>query len=258
MDAKKEKSYFCSRIRDLFTLCEKQSCPQFSSFLNEEEQKMAETAFAPFSRKGNVFLFYGGYESAQRRMLGVFPDWMEPDLSLFPICSFTVEFPERFSLRHQDFLGAFMGQGIRRETIGDILVQKGKGAVFCEERVKKVFLTQIDKIGSVGVTLKEGVAEELLVLEPPAERLVNVASFRLDAVAAALGNISREVAQRQIVSGLVFVNYAEKKDVSALLKEGDVLTIRGTGKFIFDAVIGETRKGRKNLRFFYYGGKRKR
>ena len=256
MNAEKEKNYLISRIQNLFTLCEKQNCPQFSPFLNEEEQLTAKAAAAPFLKGGNAVLFYGGYESAQRRMLGVFPDWMEPDPASFPICPFTVTFSERFSLRHQDFLGAFMAQGIRRETIGDILVQKGKGAVFCEERVKKVFLTQIDRIGSVGVTLTEGVEEALLVAQPPVELRINVSSLRLDAVTAALGNVSREAAQRLVTSGLVFLNYAEKKEGSTLLKEGDVLTIRGAGKFIFDEMIGETRKGRKNLRFFHYGQKK--
>lgn len=46
----------------------------------------------------------------------------------FPYRVITAEFPRQYSLTHRDFLGALMNLGLRREAIGDILVEEGRGS----------------------------------------------------------------------------------------------------------------------------------
>ena len=95
--------------------------------------------------------FWGGYEGAGRAMLGVFPDWMEPETGAFPIVGCTFTYPAAYELTHRDFLGSLMCQQLRRELIGDIVVTPGEAYVFADDRVEKVLLTQMDRIGRVGV-----------------------------------------------------------------------------------------------------------
>ena len=73
-------------MEDAAELCERRNSPVFTDFLTEAEQAAAA---AVMRRVGANYLLYGGYEDAERRMLGVFPPYDEPDGSLFPIDSIT-------------------------------------------------------------------------------------------------------------------------------------------------------------------------
>ena len=74
-----------------------------------------------------------------------------------------------------------------------------------------------------------------------------IASARLDcAVAAALGT-SREKASAIIRSGLVMLNHEETDSVSLAVGDGDIISIRGKGRFILDSVGPPTKKGRLKL-----------
>jgi RNA-binding protein YlmH len=44
--------------------------------------------------------------------------------------------------------------------------------------------------------------------------------------------------------GQVQINYREELSVSAEIKTGDILSVRGAGKFIIEEIAGETRSGR--------------
>ena len=74
--------------------------------------------------------------------------------------------------------------------------------------------------------------EENLVIEKE-ERQVVISSNRLDAVIARIFNMSRESAAEIINEGRIFINgrTATKKEKS--LTEGDRVSVRGHGKFIF-------------------------
>ena len=51
---------------------------------------------------------------------------------------------------------------------------------------------------------------------------------------------------------MVFVNYSECKNTSLILKENDILTIRGNGKFIVKEQSGTTKKGRIKINIVHY------
>ncbi len=249
MDAAKEQAYFAARIRNLFELCEKLQCPRFSDFLNEEE---AAAAASIAERARMPFLFWGGFSGAGRVVLGVFPEWMEPDQKLFPIKGCTFRYPEAFSLTHRDFLGSLMGQQIRRELIGDILVNPGETYVFFDERVQKVLLTQIDRIGKVGVEVLDSVPEGISVQQKFQEINGTLASLRLDAAVAFCCGISREKAAALISAGSVQVNHREMSSVSAQLSDGAILSVRGKGRFRLETDGTLTRKGRIAVRMLKY------
>lgn len=74
------------------------------------------------------------------------------------------------------------------------------------------------------------------------------ASLRLDAVVAATLNISRGNTEKLISSGYVKLNHREVLDRSKQVGEGDLLSIRNYGRFIFKMDIGNnTRKGRLHI-----------
>ena len=242
----KERDYFLAGIRNLVELSLRQDMMKFSSFLNEQQQAMAETAIR---KSGVKYRFYGGFSGAQRLILGVFPDCMEPLDEYFPIEAFTVRYPESYRLSHRDFLGTLMSQQIKRETIGDIVIVPGKAYLFAEERVQKVIATQIDKVGGVGVTVERGLDGPVTAVQKFKEIKGTLASLRLDASVSLVTKLSREKAAKLIAGGMVMLNYLEKSQGTTVLKEGDILTVRGYGKFRLTAVGHETRKGRISVLF---------
>lgn len=245
----KEQEYFLARIHSLFDLCDRQGCPKFSDFLTEEQAAqvriLAQHAKLPT-------LFWGGFEGAVRVMLGVFPDWMEPETEEFPIVGCTFRYPEAFPLTHRDFLGSLMGQQIKRELVGDIVVQPGETYVFADERVEKVLLTQIDRIGRVGVRVEKGTPAHIQVLQNFREIKGTLASLRLDAAVALCCGVSREKASALITAGLVQKNHQPAENGSTQLANGDILTIRGKGKFRLETDNTLTRKGRVAVRCMQY------
>ena len=229
--AQKEQEYFLARIRSLFDLCEKQGCPRFSDFLTEEQA----AAVQPLAARS-----------------GVFPDWMEPETESFPIVGCTFRYPEAFSLSHRDFLGSLMAQQVRRELVGDIVVSPGETYVFADERMEKVLLTQIDRIGRVGVRVEKGVPAQIRVQQNFREIRGTLASLRLDAAVALCCGVSREKAAALIAAGLVQRNHIPAGNGSAQLADGDILTVRGKGKFRLETDGTLTRKGRVAVRCMQY------
>ena len=250
--SQKEREYFISGIRNLFTLCEKRGTPCFSTFLAEEQRAEIEPMAKKLAREGFEILFWGGHPDAQRTMLGVFPDYIPPEPEAFPIVAYTAKFGGDFrTIGHRDVLGTLMGQQIRRETIGDIVVQPGKAVIFAEERVERVLATQIDRIGGTGITMEKGF-EPFKVEQQFSEIKGTLSSLRLDAAVALCAGTAREKASAMITAGLCSLNHIEEKDQSKRLSEGDILTIRGKGKFRLEEVGGLTKKGRTAVTFLKY------
>lgn len=236
---------FSDRVEDLFSIAETRSIPKFSPFLDERQQALARQVAA--KSRGN-YLFYSGHPGeGDRLMLGVFPDYCEPDGELFPIVPITVHYRRQDTLSHRDFLGALMGLMIKREAIGDILVGEGLGVLFVTEPVAGVVLDELLKVGSCGVSCQRGLPEELPSAHQYQSMGGTVSSLRLDCVVALVTNLSREKASQLIRSGQVSKNAQPMDSISKEVEEGDKLSIRGYGKFLIGPAGAVTKKGRIHL-----------
>jgi len=236
-----------ARIDDAADIAFKASKCKYLGFLSPEQAVAAEKRL---KNRGIRFDFYGGYDGAQRVMLGCFPDWADGDEC--PITAVTFKYRKSDELSHRDFLGSLMGLGLTRESVGDILISEGKAVVFLCDDIADFVLSQITKIGRTGVTATVGVEGELPECGRLAEFTDTVASARLDCIVAALGNMSRGAAVQKIEAGLVTVNSFTTEKITLNLCEGDILAIRGKGKFIICSLEDRTRKNRVVLKFKKY------
>ena len=147
-------------------------------------------------------------------------------------------------LTHRDYLGAILGLGIERSLIGDILVRDHRAWFFCLSSVADMLAGSLSQVRRTSVTASVTTAD-VPELQPRFTPMrVNVASERLDAVIAAFAGLSRGQADKLFAAGKVFVNGRMTEDRSSRLKEGDVLSVRGTGKAVYDGIEYETRKNR--------------
>lgn len=236
-----DRKLLLPRVSDAVRLCETSSSPKFLGFLTSEE---AAEAVQSLNNSRVKLILNGGYSEAERVYLGILPDWCDNPEEFFPFCSLTFSYRPEDILTHRDFLGALMSLGITRESIGDILIEKGRAVVFLNKELSGFVLEQISKVGRVGVKVHTGHKNPL----PNTYELVpvrdTVASARLDCVVASLINSGRKNAVDLIENGLVAVNSIVFLKSTKMVLSGDKITIKGYGKFIVNSLDKRTKKDR--------------
>ncbi len=244
-----EEKLFASKMKDVFLNVQRKNVSKYTSFLNERQRAICE-AISEMHRGTNC-KFSGGYEGAQRVMLCVMADYEDEENLFFPILPITFSYRKQDKLSHRDFLGALMNLMINRDQIGDILTEEGKAVVFVTKNVSELVLGEISKVGRVGVTATAG-ADTLPQTEDFTIITDTVPSLRLDCIVSVGFNISREKATAMIKSGQVLINSFVNTNNSYILKSGEKISSKGFGKFIFDEIGGQSKKGRTYIKIKKY------
>lgn len=238
-----EDRLLLARIWDKYEQTERKNIPGSTVFLSPREQQMAQGLLTAAGIRSG-YVFDGGYEEAERRILIFLPDWMEEpagDELVFLRAAFHGE----EGLTHRDLLGSLMGLGITRERVGDILVSPHSADIAASPGLRDFFLREWGQAGRVKLTVTEIGRGELFV--PQAEVKVirdTVSSLRLDAVAAAAFSMSRGRAADLIAAGKVNLNHCPCLKGDKAVEEGAVITARGFGKAKLAQVGGLSKKGR--------------
>lgn len=239
-----DRQILLARAEDTADKCEKASAPAFLGFLTEEESALI-AAF--FGSKKIKFGFFGGFDDAARKYLACLPDWCED--TVYPITAVTFTFRECDVLSHRDFLGALMGLGISRECVGDILVEKARAVAFLSHEIAGYVLSQIKKVGSVGVKCEEGYSYPLPQFGKRVEACCTVSSLRLDNVVSAICSISRNEAAQLLEEKKVSLCGLTIQKTTKLVSSGDKISIRGKGVFYITDTESLSKKGRIILKY---------
>lgn len=208
-------------------------------FLSPEERAEAEDYL---TRRAQRYAIFGGYEEAERTMILLLPDYMESsyvnwDEYIVPLAILTSGY---IGLSHRSFLGALTALGIDRSAMGDILLLPFGAVVFVTPSIADFLLSAPSPLERVGAdkvsvqdergcpSLREAIAAYRRAFEPFTDV---VASTRLDCAVSAFARVSREKAKGLIESGQVFHNYKVACRPDAAFVAGDVISVRGVGKF---------------------------
>ena len=233
-----------SHILDMIEICERSYQPKFSFFLDERQVILAENVMQ--EQHYEHYSFFGGYDNASRKVLGIFPPYWDSEES-FPVTALSIKYRESDKLTHRDFLGVSMSKQIKRSMLGDIVVGKGITTVFVYNTVKDMLLSEISKIGSVGVKISETESLDFQVEQSFTEKTGTVSSMRLDSVVSVASGLSREKSANLIKGGNVTVMYNVIETPSYQMSEGEIFSVRGSGKFILFSVNGKTKKDRIHI-----------
>ena len=234
------------KTEDLFRLCDKYGSARFSSFLDGGEIAQIEDNFKfPY---GFNAVFFGGFKDAERKILGVFPEWEDADFENFPILAvkFTTSFSKKLS--HRDYLGTVMSLGIERGKIGDILIDGNTAYVFSYNDIAEYISGNIAKVANVGVKSEIVLPSDIKI--PEKEYKISeiiCASTRLDAVISGALKVSRNTAADLIRAGKVKVNHREETKIAQDVKQDDLISVRGFGRFIIDSQGSRTRSQKLHL-----------
>ncbi len=241
-DRNQTDAWLRSRIEDTISLCERRSTPAFLGFLDEAEQQVARQAL--IHTDPACYRFWGGYDDAERCVLGCFPDYLPVQIEDFPLQMMAFRYRAEKALTHRDVLGTLLSQGVKRETVGDILCGEDLIVVFLRDEIVPYIREQIVKIGGVGVKLLENYDGPMPAAHTYMSMQDTIASPRLDVIVKSLTRTSREKAAQMIVSGAVSLDHVVSLEVAATVAEGAVVSIRGYGRFVVDRIGPPTKKGR--------------
>lgn len=227
-----------------------------TAFLDGRQQALAKDMLAASGARNAVF--FGGSPESERRVLLFLPDWMaEEDVAESvenPVAFFRAAFDgERHALSHRDFLGALMGMGVARESVGDIGVFEGFADVAVLKTVLPTLLEQMESAGRAKLRLTQITAADVVRAAPEYREIrATVQSARLDRIAAAGFGISRTAAAALVQAGSVVVNHQISQKPDRPLAEGDAVSAKGYGKFMLKSIGGATKKGRLPVEIWKY------
>ena len=225
----------------------------FSDFLGLGEQTLFYQVCRQFAHV--PYTMFGGHEACERVMVRFGSADMMGYEEEFPIVCLEIrpaapKFAE--ALTHRDYLGTLMGLGIERSVMGDIFVAEKGAYVYCQDTMAEYICENLSKVKHTIVTCRQVDAIPEEALPHLVERIVNVASERLDVILAAVYNLSRNQVLELFRAGKVFVGGRLYENNSGQPKEGDVISLRGFGRFVYGGVTHETKKGRYMARVQVY------
>ena len=241
--ATREEEMLLVRVCEKLDSAVQRDIPAATNFLSKREQMLVCEVL-----RGAPIRFFGGLSTAEREISCYLPDyldesWLESEDG--PIAAVRASYFEGDTLTHRDFLGALMGCGIKRETVGDIYVATGRCDFLVTREVLPYLLQNFLSAGRTKLHVERIMVPDVSVPEQKVRQIRDtVPSLRLDGIVSSGFSISRGKAADYIAAGKCELNYAPCVKGDKQTAEGDVITVRGLGKIRLDAVGGNTKKGR--------------
>lgn len=243
----KNEIIFASHVRELLrrTAYER---PQFTFFLDERQ---VQIALAALTGETAALRMFGGFPGAERCIVGLADDIRHLTNERFPLIPVSITASKGNTLSHRDVLGALMALNFERKLIGDILTKERQAVVFLSAHITQTVVGELTCVGKVRVDCEEGLTFELP--KPTLDSFQKIAgSLRIDSIVAAMGSVSRSEAQRLIHGKKVFCNSRQADDPTLRIAEGDKISVRGMGKFLFWEAGSQTKSGKYHISFFQY------
>ncbi len=191
---------------------------------------------------------FGGYDEAERKMLVYLPEYLDesqltgPDS---PVICLRATFYQGDSPSHRDFLGALMGAGLGRESVGDICVGEASCDFFVTAQIAPYLLGNFTGAGRTHVHLEAIPLDQVRIPEPEVQQIKDtLASLRLDSVIASGFRIGRSLAAQYICAGKAAVDGLPCEKPDKLVPEGAKISVRGLGKIKLAKIGGTTKKDR--------------
>ena len=230
----------------------RKNVPASTCFLSPRELEMTRFLFGD----AEGLLNFGGWEDAERKMLIFLPEYLEEE-SLYeedsPIVCLRAEFFHGDSPSHRDFLGALMGAGIGRETVGDICVDTESCDFFVTAEIAPYIEQSFTSAGRTHLRIRRISLREANIPEPEVKEIRDtLASLRLDSVISSGFRIGRSLASQYVSSGKAAIDGLPCEKPDKNVPEGAKVSVRGLGKIKLISVNGRTKKDRISVTIHRY------
>lgn len=246
----KDDKILLAQILDKVEMVEKKNKIEYTDFLDLAQIELVQKFINKIKLEN--YMSYGGFEQAERKMFVFYPDKfnsivVEKNLSNI-VQIIRIELPDdlKGKYTHRDYLGAVIKLGVERKKIGDIIVDNNGADIIMDKDIVKFLL---ENLGSLTRFSKSEITvqniADLRPVEIRKEELeIIVSSMRLDNIVSELARCSRNKALEIINTERVFVNFECETKKTKQINYGDMVTIRGKGRFFVKEISGRTRSGR--------------
>ena len=252
--SKPEDKLLISKMLDKIELSKSKNKIENTDFLDMYQKHLLEKILK--QEKADKYIISGGSEDTERNIIVFYPDKLKVVAEanykkIFPIECIKIQLPKEMynKYSHRDYLGGLIKLGIKREKIGDIFVFENGADILVLNEISKFLITnlsslirfsksKIEKINLDDVREKEVNKQEINII---------VSSMRLDCVISEILKTSRGKAEEIINEGRIFVNFENIDKLTKQIKEKDLITVRGKGRFEIAKIEGETRNNRLRL-----------
>lgn len=239
-----ENKEIARRVIDICDIVEKNRTVQCTDFYNPFEVKELTSLINAYD---TIKFSLIGNEDSESKAILIYPDFMQ-DCDVDEYVSLIKIDKKDYDIAHKDVLGSLLSLGIKREKLGDIVINDDAIYIYIKNEILDYVLLNLEKIKNYGVDL------EVIDLGTKVERnidyeekLITCASARLDLIIANVYNLSRNEAKNAIEAGLVKVNYKVIYKISEVLELDDLVSLRRRGRFILAENRGLSKKDKLKL-----------
>ena len=229
----KEDKMLVSSVYDRFLKSYEKSYSCFTDFLDERQIKLIIRLFGFLK---DELVFFGGIDESERKIATIKNENLYIPIKIIKIKKLS-------DINHRDVLGSLMSLGIKRQKIGDIVISDFI-YVSVKDEISDYILENFAKIRHYNIEPFLAEDEDIKKEQEFIDLGTTVSSLRLDGIISAFLNLSREKSKELIVSGRVNLNHFPETNNRKLLNVGDIISIKGSGRFLLSQINGTTKKDR--------------
>lgn len=223
---------------------EKRKAIDSTDFYDPYEQEIAESILNRFTDIS--YLKSNGLGFGERMSYILLPYDREVDLEDFFVV-LKIE-SKTGKLKHPDYMGAILNQGIVREKIGDIIVNESDAYVILKKGVSDFLEYNLEKVRRERVSVSRVSFDEVPKPEKDyIEKVITVSSMRIDIILSHALGLSRSKSESLVKSNSVKVNFKEYTDKGKDVEVGSMISCRGYGRLEVAEELGKSAKGKHRL-----------
>lgn len=235
------------RVLDKIEIVLNRHTIESTDFMDPYERKLAKSILSQFMDIS--YKEFGGLDNSERKTIVIYPDYYRHEDIQTPIESLMLK-GYIDNLTHRDFLGAILNLGINRDKVGDILIHRSHAQLVVKSEIANFISMNLERIGRERIKVSK---IKLSDIQPGEidykEKFKTVSSLRLDVIISSVLNISRNDSKKIILTERVKVNWEPIDRIFKELEEGDMISVKGYGRFKLQSIEGISRKGKPQIKF---------
>lgn len=242
MEQNIEDKLLIAKLQDKIKQCKIRNKIVNTEFLNLHQKKLIQNKLNELKIKN--YIFHGGFEEAENQVLIIYPEKLTEEIvvnvinDIINAIKIILPNEQVGEYEHRDYLSAVMRLGLERERIGDIIVYKNEAyiislkenAQYIADSLKEFTRFKKSEIEIIKIEEIKSKTPEFIPIE------IHVSSNRLDSVVAEIARTSRSKAEELIKKERVSINCKYEYKSSKTVNIGDIIIVRGSGKYILDTI----------------------
>lgn len=247
----KDTKMLVAKIYDIFDKTKNYNTVNSTLFLSPNMVSFIVENF----NDGNINInLHGGYESAERLVACFTPVNTKINISNYNIDILNISYNTKYSkqLRHSDYLGSILGLSIKRELIGDIVLYDDGAYVFVSNTISDFIIDNLKKVARTTIKISRVYEEIDFLITKPQEFKTTLTSLRIDVFLCKIFSISRSEVKEFFEAKKVFINWVNVSDISKIIREDDIITLRGFGRIKYIENNGMNKKGKISITYLKY------